>query len=111
MMCPECGKRPVKRRGRCAACYKRHLRRRTHYDLPTLKVGPRKVHTDDDCPVCDEVAALSGFGCDSWQIADALHMTPEAVDIHVRRYSPHLADITRPAALQQCRERKRKATV
>lgn len=111
MMCPECGKRPVKRRGRCLACYKRHLRRRTHYDLPTLKVGPRRIHTDDGCPVCEEVEQLYEWGLSGHQIADALGMTPEAVHVHVRRYSPHLMHVTIHASNEYIRQRKRRATV
>ena len=111
MTCPECNVRPVRTRGRCGTCYKRHLRHGTHLALPLSqqKGRPRKHHPDD-CPVCEEVEQLHAWGLPGDQIAEALGMTPEAVHVHVRRYSPHLMHITIYASNQYIRERTRKAT-
>ena len=93
MNCRECGALTVKaRRYMCNRCYKRLYRRGTHTIHPSM---PRTVkrHDPTDCGTCCEVADLHDLGFSAADIIAALAMSADAVDIHLRRYAPHLRPI------------------
>ena len=108
-MCPECGKRPIRTRQRCSACYERARSKGLLDDLPRLSYYR---HTEESCPICDEVTALRAYGWDARTINKAINRNPEYVLRHLRAYNHPLADLFVPMANEASllREHRRKAS-
>ena len=93
MMCRECGLPTVKaQRFMCIRCYKRLYKRGMHTIYPLMPTG-RRPHDVNDCSTCCEVAELHDLGFPAAEIIAALGSTAAAVEIHLRRFAPHLRPI------------------
>ena len=94
MMCRECGLPTIKaQRYMCMRCYKRLYKRGMHTIHPNMPIHGRKPHDAADCSTCCEVAELHDLGFTAADIIAALGSTADAVDIHLRRFAPHLRPI------------------
>jgi hypothetical protein len=98
------GRRRHYGRGLCGSCYQWAREHNASAMYPLM--GQYGRLTPENCPVCDEVDAMRAWAT-AEQIVTALGRTAEAVDIHLRRHSPHLREVIAPLARRENAARKR----